>query len=319
MSLNIISLISVSVVAVSAQGGAPEIAVLPKPVSPPSNAGGCALHKTHQNVKVECTIPSSTGMNTECCKTVQGVLDGTAQPQGPAAPKECQDFDKYMKSFQSPPPDAGGEKREEVAMEGTFMDDVSKLPSGLSCTETILPESDTVCDINVAVAQVDVTCKLPASTKMNPECCKKVKEQIASKGKAYSGEPPECKDFGNYVKKLAGPLQNNMDNLPPPSDKGPSEEEMMKEAAGQSAMQILPNLPGGLSCTELITGGGTSLSASREVISAIGLVRAKSEQRIAHDDLAIYGVTSFLVVGMLVGGALYINSKNNRKQQLLLA
>merc|ERR1711982_138112 len=160
---------------------------------------------------------------------------------------------------------------------------------------------------------------LPASTKMNPECCKKVKEQIASQGEAHNGEPAECKAFGRYMQALTVPLQKNMHDLPPPSDKGPSEEEKMQGAMAVSAMQILPNLPAGLPCTELITGGGTSLSASRAVISAIGLVRAKSEQRVAHDDLAIYGVTSFLVVGMLVAGALYINSKNNRKQQLLLA
>lgn len=314
ISLSVVSLVSISIVAVSAQVAAiipkPEVAILSKPVAPPLNEGDCALHATKGNVQVECAIPSSTGMNAKCCQRVQGVIDGPVDMSGPP-PEECSEFFKYMMKF-SPPPNANGAEQEEATMEVTFMKDLSSMPKGLTCTETILPESDSVCDLNVAFEQLDVTCKLPASTKINDACCEKVKEQIASQGKKYQDTPPECESFSNYIMtEIVGPMQQKMQASPNEADEKVRMEQM--------SIQILPDLPSGLSCTELISGGDTSLSASHAIISAIGLARARSERRFAHYDLTIYGVTSFFAFGMLVAVAVYMNSKKNRKQHLLLA
>merc|ERR1712226_887190 len=88
--------------------------------------------------------------------------------------------------------------------------------------------------------------------------------------------------------------------------------------------QVFKNLPGGLSCTEQITGGNMlSLYANHTVLSAIGLAVGIGSNDVSDEaspmPAVMSGVAGFLAGGMLMAGALLSYSKKQRgsRQPLL--
>ena len=131
---------------------------------------------------------------------------------------------------------------------------INALPSGLTCTETIKGGGETACELHAKQGKLGVTCEIPKETTITSQCCSAIQGGI-DRGQAHKMPTPQeqqdtmqkCQSFQQYVMQR---MPHSRPNVP----------------------AIIQSLPGGLSCTETISGGDMlSLYANRTIISAISL------------------------------------------------
>jgi TM2 domain-containing membrane protein YozV len=231
-----------------------------------ARADECTLAGSFGKLDVSCSIPSAAEISSKCCAGIQaGIKKGLAH-QRPTPQEqqelmqECQSFQMYVMQHMphGPPPHSPQQRFQQV---------INALPDGLTCTEKITGGGESGCGVHASVGKLGVKCAIPKETTISPQCCSDIQAGI-DMGMAHQQPTPQwkqktmqdCQSFQMYA-------MQHMPRGPPPHNP----EERMNT--------VINALPGGLSCTETISGGDlATLYADHTVLAAISSAAMSSVQ-----------------------------------------
>lgn len=290
-------------------------------------ADDCALSALHETLEVNCKIPGSTTITSECCSGIQNSINQMHQGGGPLSQTQqqqimhdCHSFQQYVMHQQQQYVMASNPSE---TLEAQIKAVINALPSGLTCTEAIKGGGESACELQTSIEKLAVTCEIPEETTITSQCCSAIQGGI-DMGQAHQALTEQgqqdlmqkCQSFQQYV----------MQHKPPPAVFRrvlPGISEGTRIAAYDTIVQ---SLPGGLSCTETINGGDMlSLYAKRTFISAISLAAGVGSKDVSDKASAmpyvLSGIVGFLAGGLVVAGASLRYSKKDRgsNQYILLS
>lgn len=289
-------------------------------------ADDCDIHVAADRLRLSCTIPSVSTISSSCCRGIQSILDKqemlwkngqTPDPQDVQQEQQqvqqsCSSFAMYVNSRMSglPPVVEQHHVSNGFSMGLNPSTVINALPDGLTCTESIVGDDESACKLTAKQEKLGVTCEIPKSTTITAPCCNALQHAIHVAEKHDHPTMQEQQEGQEACQSVESYFAEHK----PPQVAGSSPSSV--EGAVKQAIKALP---GGLSCTEMISGGDLStLSAHPIILSAISLAASASSP--AHDEIsvmptAVSGITGFLAGGLLVAGILYRYSK---KQQVSL-
>jgi len=137
----------------------------------------------------------------------------------------------------------------------------------LTCTEKITGGGKSACGLHAKVGKLGVACEIPEETTISSKCCSDIQGAI-DKGLAHERPTPqEQHEAQQACQSLQMYGMQHMPHGPPP--RNPEEK----------AKKIIDALPGGLSCTETVSGGDlASLYADHTVLAAISSAAMSAPQ-----------------------------------------
>jgi len=268
------------------------------------------LHAHVKKVELTCSIPSATMISPECCGAMQGLIDKGANEVLPSQQEQleamhsCSAFAMYVENHMPQDP-------AQVNTPEGLNRVLNTLPDGLSCTETVSGEGESACGLHAQQGKLGVTCEVPASTTITSECCSAVQSAIDTSLKMEQLSPQQMEEGSRACQGFVAYVSQHTPQVPP----GATPAEQFEETSN--------SLPGGLTCTEAISGGDMlSLYTNHPVFSAIGLAagvvstaRTDVSQNVSAVPFVASGIAGFLVGGMLMAGALLRHSKQQRETQ----
>jgi len=285
-------------------------------------ADDCALSALHETLEVNCKIPGSTTITSECCSGIQNAINQGNQGEQPSPTEqqqimqECQSFQQYVMQHM---PNAQASSASPQGRDDAL---INALPSGLTCTEAIQGGGESACALQAKQGKLAVTCEIPEETTITSQCCSDIQGQIDNElahpehvSTRGSPAPASCSSFGEYQRQH---MPHAVTNHQHANQQGFS--------MGLNVSAVIQSLPGGLSCTETINGGDMlSLYAKRTFISAISLAAGVGSKDVSDKASAmpyvLSGIVGFLAGGLVVAGASLRYSKKDRgsNQYILLS
>lgn len=290
------------------------LAMLPLAVS----ADACTLQAGFAKLEMSCSIPASTQISSECCGSVQSMIDESlahqqnwqpSQAEQQTLQQNCMNFMMYVMTHapQGPPPN------DPVEQAKVF---INALPDGLQCTEKIKGAGRPACALHAKFEKLEETCEIPEETTITSECCDAVQGGIDTGLKYLPGQAPPAEQNAVATKvmsacqSVAAYAQEHQPVVPA----GASPQEQ--------ARLVINSVAPGTSCTQAISGGDMlSLFAKNAIISNIALaagVGGNVSREASSMPLLAAGIAGFLAGGLIVAGVLSRSSKRGHASQYSL-